>query len=81
MNLNRLKGEIVAVFGTQDSFSKAIGWHRNKVSRLITGKYIPDIDEAAKISSLLNLSSDKYCEIFLSKKSPNGEHLQTNKIA
>lgn len=75
MNLNRLKGEIIAVFGTQDTFSNAIGWHRNKVSRLVNGQYIPDINEAAEISALLNLTNEKYCEIFLPKRSPNGDKL------
>lgn len=73
MNLNRLKGEIIAVFGTQDAFSSAIGWHRNKVSRLVNGQYIPDINEATDISSLLKLSPEKYYEIFLPQLSPNGE--------
>lgn len=75
MNLNRLRGEIVAVFGTQYSFGEAIGWNKNKVSRLLKGQYVPDVNEAAAISTLLNLSSDLYCEIFFTKKSPNGEML------
>lgn len=75
MNLNRLKGEIIAVFGTQNAFCTAIGWHKSKVSRLITGKYIPNVDEAAQISLLLSLPSEKYYEIFLPQKSPNGEKI------
>ena len=78
MNLNRLKGEIIAIFGTQDSFSEAIGWHRNKTSRLINGQYVPDINEAADIASLLSLSPEKYYEIFLPKKSPNGDLSEAN---
>lgn len=80
MNLNRLKGEIIAVYGTQDSFSNAIKWHRNKVSRLINGQYVPNINEAAEISSLLNLSPEKYYEIFLPSKSPNGDKLSARAI-
>ena len=47
MDLQRLKGEIVAVYGTQLEFSKAIGWHKNKVSKMVCGKYKPDTDEVA----------------------------------
>ena len=42
MDLQRLKGEIVAVYGTQLEFSKAIGWHKNKVSKMVCGKYKPE---------------------------------------
>lgn len=39
---------------------------------MITGKYVPTIDEAAEISELLHLTINKYEEIFLDSKSPNG---------
>lgn len=77
MNTNRLRGEIVAEFKTQTAFAKAIKWHENKVSKMITGKYIPTVDEAAEISELLHLTISTYKEIFLDLKSPNG----VNKIA
>ena len=73
MNLNRLKGEIVATYGTQNEFARAMHWHKNKVSKLVCGKYKPDTDEVADITTALNLDKEKYCEIFLTKKSPNGD--------
>ena len=41
MNLQKLRGEIVAQYKTQNNFSQAINWHKNKVSSMMTGKYKP----------------------------------------
>ena len=73
MNTRKLKGEIVSVFGTQAKFAVVIGWHKNKVSKMICNKYKPDTDEVAKIVEVLDLSESKYTEIFLPQKSPNGD--------
>lgn len=73
MNTRRLRAEIVAAFNTQGGFAKAIGWHENKVSKIIRGHYKPDTDEVAKIVETLHLNEHQYCDIFLPKKSPNGD--------
>ena len=73
MNRRKLKGEIVAVLGSQNAFADAVGWHKNKVSKMMTGKYKPDTDEVAAIVEALNLSNDKFTEIFSPAKSPNGD--------
>lgn len=65
MNLNRLRGEIIAVFGSQNAFASHINWHKNKVSRLLTGQYKPDTDEVGVITKALDLSADKFLDIFL----------------
>ena len=65
VNIRRLKAEIVACYGTQIAFSKAIDWHQNKVSNMIRGKYKPNTDEVAKITELLGLDEKQYCEIFM----------------
>lgn len=73
MDVNRLRGEIVAKYRTQNSFADAIGWHKNKVSKLLNGAYKPNTDEVAAIVSALNLDSDGFCAIFLPKASQNGD--------
>lgn len=73
MDLCRLRGEIVAEYRTQTAFADAIGWHKNKVTKMLTGKYKPDTDEVATITNLLHLDASKFCDIFLPKKSPNGK--------
>ena len=74
--MRRLRGEIVTEFRTQSAFADAIGWHKNKVTKMLTGKYKPDTDEVAKIAFLLHLDESKFCDIFLNKKSPNGDFAQ-----
>ena len=73
MDLCRLRGEIVAEYRTQTAFADAIGWHKNKVTKLLTGKYKPDTDEVAEITDLLHLDASKFCDIFFPRESPNGE--------
>lgn len=74
MDMCRLRGEIVAEFRTQSAFANAIGWHKNKVTRMLTGKYKPNTDEVAAIADLLQLDEPKFCDIFWAKKSPNGDN-------
>lgn len=73
MDCNKLRGEIVAKFRTQSAFARAIGWHRNKISKLVLGEYKPDTDEVAAIADVLSLNQDEFCSIFLPKTSPNGD--------
>lgn len=73
MNTNKLKGEIIGKFGTQEAFGEAMGWHRNKVSAILNHKYIPDVNEAARMADTLDLSKEVYIEIFLPHLSPNGD--------
>lgn len=80
MDLNRLRGEIVAEFRTQSAFAAAIGWHQNKVTKMLTGKYKPDTDEVAKMATMLHLDEPKFCDIFLPKKSPIGDNVQGGQV-
>lgn len=73
MNLNILKGSIYTKFKNQKAFADAIGWHPNKVTRLVQGQFTPDVNQAAEISRVLNLSSDVHLQIFLPTQSPNGD--------
>lgn len=67
MNTQILKGEIVTAFGTQGKFAEFISWPENKVSRMMQGKYKPDTDEVYFIAQALNLSKEKFIQIFLQK--------------
>ena len=74
MDANRLRGEIVAKFRTQSAFAEAIGWQKNKVSRTLTGKHVLDVNEVQKIADVLDLDTQTFCDIFLPRKSPNGDN-------
>ena len=65
MNTSMLKGEIVTKYGTQKRFASEIKWPENKVSRLMAGKYVPDIQDVNMISNALDFSADKIIQIFL----------------
>lgn len=65
MNIPLLRGAIAEKFKTNGRFGAAIGWHKNKVSLMMTGQYTPDINEAATIAEALSLSDEKFCQIFL----------------
>lgn len=73
MNLNRLKGEIIASYGSQKTFAKHIGWTQNKVCKMVKGKYKPDTDDVDILVRALGLGPDKFLAIFLPNSSPNGD--------
>ncbi len=65
MNIDILRGAISEKFRTQTAFAAKIGWHKNRVSLMMHGKYTPNVDEAAAIAKILALSDEKFCQIFL----------------
>ena len=73
MNVCRLRGEIAAEFKTQSAFAEAIGWYKNKVSKMLNGEYKPNTDEVALIADVLHLDERRYCDVFLQKISPIGD--------
>lgn len=64
MNIGRLRGIIAEKYRTQSAFALAMGWTNNKMSKMMTGKYKPDVDEVGKITKLLALDEHQYMEIF-----------------
>lgn len=73
INADLLRGVIFTKYKTQAAFAESIGWHRNKVSALLNGAYIPDVDEAAMIFDDTQMTLEQYVSIFLTRKSPNGD--------
>lgn len=65
MDCRKLHGVIVERFGSQAAFSRASGWHPNKVSRMINGRFKPDVDDIAELAALLKLNEAEFCDIFL----------------
>lgn len=65
MNIDKLRGTIAEKYRTQVAFADALGWNRNKISRLVTGKLVPNINEVAQIAAALRLSNCEFEEIFL----------------
>lgn len=64
MNTSYLRGEIFKRYKNQVSFAKALNWGSNKVSRLLLGRYLPNVDEVYLIIKALNLSDEQIKDIF-----------------
>lgn len=73
MDVLAFRGAVFGRYRTQSEFCDAMGWHRNKVSKLMRGKYMPDVDEAAKLSEKMGMTIDEYQKIFLPRSAPNGD--------
>lgn len=80
MNRVELKVDIIRKFGTQAAFAKEIGWNENKLSKMMQGKYTPDLDEVICITEKLGLEENRFLTIFLDKKSPNGNKEKKSSI-
>ena len=65
MNINKLRGAIVTEYKTQNVFADEIGWHKNRVSKMMNGKYVPDINEVARMAKALRLDDRQFKDIFL----------------
>jgi hypothetical protein len=65
VNCSKLHGLIVERFGSQAAFSRASGWHQNKISRMIKGSFKPNTDEVTELAALLKMTESEFCDIFL----------------
>lgn len=77
INKNLLRAKIYGNFKSQAEFSRSIGWHINRINKILTGKSIPTLDECAKIADVLSLTRDEYIDIFMPSLSPNGDKQQS----
>lgn len=68
MNVRKLRAATVEAGYTQVSLAKAMGMSKNTVNAMLNGRRKMYVDEACKICSLLNITSDeKKVEIFLNE--------------
>ena len=67
-NYSKLRGRIIEKFGTQDCFSKALGVSERTLSLKLNNKIFFSQNEIAKISELLNISSDEIQVYFFEKE-------------
>lgn len=64
MNRQKLRGLVFSKYKTIREFSDAIGWQRNKSSRILNGPQEPDSDDMRAVAELFELSPDEFVEIF-----------------
>lgn len=75
--VRELRGLIYSNFDSESQFANAIGWPRQRVSKITNGTKEPDIDELNTFAGALHKSVGEMAQIFLRYKSPNG--LQNNR--
>lgn len=75
--VHELTSLIHAQFDSEAAFARSIGWDRRKLNKITTGAKEPDLHEAAIIANGLGTSIDHIANIFLHRKSPNGQRIKT----
>jgi hypothetical protein len=60
-----LRGIEFRKFRTRTEFGKAMEWSRDKASKLLREKYVPDVNEANRIREVCDMTDAEYKEIFL----------------
>lgn len=64
ININAFKGKIVEKYGSQRAFCEHLGYAPNRLSRIMSGKRVPDIGETALFAQALQLNADEFYKIF-----------------
>ena len=70
--VKELCGMIHSCYDSEAECAKALGWPRQKLNKITTGRKEPDLEEVYQISHVLSQPIDVVANIFLRYKSPNG---------
>ena len=58
-NIITLRGVVMSKYKTIGEFAKAIGWKRNKASRIINGVQDPDITDMEQLARTLDIKTQE----------------------
>ena len=58
MNHKELKSKVLGKFFSITAFAEAIGWSRNKASRIINGMQEPSCDDIVDLTNVLDLGAE-----------------------
>lgn len=75
--VKELRGLIYGQYDSESQFAKAVGWPRQRVSKITNGVKEPDIGELNVLAKALNKSVGEIAQIFLRYKSPNRQQLKS----
>ena len=73
--VKELRGLIYSQYDSEAQFAETIGWPRQRVSKITSGIKEPNIDELDVMARALHRSVGDIAQIFLRKKSPNGQQI------
>lgn len=68
-----LKGLIYSKYGKETVLADKLGWPRQRLNKITTGRKTPNIEELNELAQALDEPVDRMLHIFLRKKSPNGQ--------
>lgn len=60
-----LNGLIHEKFPNQARFAEAIGWHRQRINKIVNGEKMPSIEDVQKIAEGLEVPFMTVCNFFL----------------
>ena len=64
-NIMTLRGAVLSKYKTIGEFSEAIGWKRNKSSRILNGIQTPSADEIEEITKCLGINTaEDFMQLF-----------------
>lgn len=69
--VDELRSKIYGKYKSEAEFARSLGWSRQKLNKLTTGKKMPDIEELNQLSSGLGIEVGELIHIFLRVKSKN----------
>ena len=62
---NPIRGAVFKKFSSITEFADAIGWSRNKASRIVNGDQVPDANDIEKMAICLDtISAEKFMPVF-----------------
>lgn len=69
--IKALRGIIYSIYDNESCMARAMGWKRQKLSKITNGIKEPDIQELNEIAIALEKPVGEIAQIFLAAKSPN----------
>lgn len=64
-----LKSKVLAKFFSITAFALAIGWSRNKASRIVNGVQEPTCDDIVDLTTVLDLGEKEFFDVFFAQLS------------
>lgn len=72
-----LRGLIYSKYETETQLAHDLGWTKQRLNVITTGKREPDLEEVEALAEKLGKSVGDMVHLFLRHKSPNRQHTQT----
>lgn len=72
-----LRGLIYGKYETETQLAHDLGWSKQRLNVITTGRREPDLEEVAAIAEKLGRSVEEIFYIFLRQKSPNRQQERT----